>query len=385
MIKRIFVIVLYLAFSSAAFTQSKDPVINILKKSHDFGEIKEAKGIVKYRFTFINKGGAPVLIKNVKTSCGCTTSNYSKIPVLPGEMGFFDISFDPANRPGPFNKRITLYTNAINNPTNVNIKGVVIGEKQESILNPKTTAEKYRFNVGPLKVSTNHVAFNKVDFRKVETKSMLVYNPQKMPVSLSFEKIPRHIGIQVISKDKSVDVNGEVKDYPKILMPGEEAEVIITYDAVAKDDWGFLFDRLTYKINDEVIDNTKLSVSANIVETFEELSEEEKEQAPRIEFKTKTHSFDTIYEGDIVSYKYNFVNKGKSPLILRKVKASCGCTTPSIGSKIIKPGQSSYVVAEFDSKGRGGKQSKTVTVTTNDPLNTTAVLRLDVYVKQSEK
>src|SRR3989337_1775004 len=81
------------------------------KTVHDFGTVKEDGGPVSYEFTFVNMGKEPVIIANVKASCGYTTPGWTMEPVLPGKKGFVKAQFDPMNRPGTFNKTLTITSN----------------------------------------------------------------------------------------------------------------------------------------------------------------------------------------------------------------------------------------------------------------------------------
>ncbi|MEL6256745.1 MAG: DUF1573 domain-containing protein, partial [Bacteroidota bacterium] len=88
-------------------------------------------------------------------------------------------------------------------------------------------------------------------------------------------------------------------------------------------------------------------------------------------------------EGEKVDVAYKFTNTGKSDLKILSVKASCGCTASAPKDDVIKAGMSSEIIASFNSKGRKGPQSKTITVKTNDPDQPTLVLRLKVEVEQN--
>lgn len=88
-----------------------------------------------------------------------------------------------------------------------------------------------------------------------------------------------------------------------------------------------------------------------------------------IEFKQMTYDFGKVMEGEIVEHDYKFTNTGSEPLVLKKVKASCGCTVPTWPRNAIAPGESSIIHAKFDTKRRGRKggapQNKSITVTGN--------------------
>jgi hypothetical protein len=106
-----------------------------------------------------------------------------------------------------------------------------------------------------------------------------------------------------------------------------------------------------------------------------------------IEYAETTYDFGEATEGDKVRHLYTFKNTGTEPLVISNAKGSCGCTVPDWPREPIAPGESSEIVVEFDTKGKGsveGKpQTKRVTVTANtDPVNT--FLTITGTVKKTE-
>ena len=87
--------------------------------------------------------------------------------------------------------------------------------------------------------------------------------------------------------------------------------------------------------------------------------------APEITFENTTHDFGELTEGPKATYKFNFVNTGNEPLIITKCKATCGCTVAKCPEQPIMPGESGFIIAEFDTKGKISNFSKSVTVTSN--------------------
>ncbi len=89
----------------------------------------------------------------------------------------------------------------------------------------------------------------------------------------------------------------------------------------------------------------------------------------KIKFKDEVYDFGKVKDGTLVEHDYEFVNDGENPLVLKNVKASCGCTTPSWPRDPIAPGKTGKIHAAFDSKGRGSEggsvQNKSITVTGN--------------------
>jgi len=95
---------------------------------------------------------------------------------------------------------------------------------------------------------------------------------------------------------------------------------------------------------------------------------------PVMTFENTKHDFGTLHEGDVVTYVYKFQNTGKSPLIINRIKASCGCTVPSNWKKApIMPGEKSEFTVKFNTRNKIHKQHKTVTVYCNTKNKTERV------------
>ena len=86
---------------------------------------------------------------------------------------------------------------------------------------------------------------------------------------------------------------------------------------------------------------------------------------PVIEFDTMEHDFGTVTEGQKVIHIYKVTNTGKAPLIIQNAAPSCGCTVPDWTKTPIQVGETGFVKAEFDTKGKPGVNNKTITVTAN--------------------
>ena len=91
----------------------------------DFGEIKHDVPVVA-EFRFTNPGMIPLLISDVRPSCGCTVADFPKKPILGGTEGVIRVTFD-AKETGYFAKTITVYSNAQGGITKLYIKGIVKG------------------------------------------------------------------------------------------------------------------------------------------------------------------------------------------------------------------------------------------------------------------
>ena len=104
---------------------------------------------------------------------------------------------------------------------------------------------------------------------------------------------------------------------------------------------------------------------------------EEAQSLPKtkVEWAETTYNFGTETTGKTIKHTYKFKNVGDQPLKLTRVKASCGCTTPNYSKAEIAPGEEGFIDVSFNSSGKNGPQTKTITVTGNfEPMN--MVLRL---------
>lgn len=105
--------------------EQKTTGLTFKEESFNFGDIEKGKPAT-HEFTFKNTSDQTILITNVKASCGCTTPNWTKTPIKPGESGNVTATYNAAH-PGPFTKTVTVTTNDTDQNKILSIKGKVIG------------------------------------------------------------------------------------------------------------------------------------------------------------------------------------------------------------------------------------------------------------------
>jgi hypothetical protein len=84
-----------------------------------------------------------------------------------------------------------------------------------------------------------------------------------------------------------------------------------------------------------------------------------------ISFREYEHDFGKVKEGEKVACLFSFSNTGEGSLVIESVSASCGCTVPKYDKKPVPPGKNGMVEVVFNTAGRNGIQTKTVTVRSN--------------------
>lgn len=86
---------------------------------------------------------------------------------------------------------------------------------------------------------------------------------------------------------------------------------------------------------------------------------------PQIKFENEMHDFGNIKSGEKVTYDFKFKNTGEADLIIGNARGSCGCTVPNYPTEPISPGDEGKISVSFNSSGKSGFQTKTVTLVTN--------------------
>lgn len=361
--KKQFILLFFLTLTFCVFAQDKKPAITFEEISYDFGSVPEESGPVSHEFVFKNTGEAPIIISDVKASCGCTTPSWTKDPVSPGDTGRIIAEYNPLNRPGSFSKTISVTTNAEPNLTVLHIKGVVQPK-------PKTPEDDFPAQLGGLRTRYRSFNMGKITTKEPVTRSFDVYNDSDEPIIFSSTTVaPAYIQIEFA---------------PQELLPKQKGNINITYDATIKSGLGFSSDHIRLFTNEAEDSVKEFSVMATIEEYFPPMTKEELENAPRLLLEKKSHDFGEIKEGEVVKTNFVFTNTGRSPLNIRETKANCGCTVSRPDKDTLEPGESSKITVSFNSRGRRGKQIKSITIFSNDPTAPTKQLTITATVNTTK-
>lgn len=123
--KRVFIcFILAMLTTSLAAQEKVGPKMTFDSATHNFGDVERKGGDLVKEFRFVNDGDEPLVIKKITKSCSCTTVNYSRKPVMPGQSGVISIKYEPHKvEEGVFNRVIQIYTNASNKARILAIQG----------------------------------------------------------------------------------------------------------------------------------------------------------------------------------------------------------------------------------------------------------------------
>ena len=135
------------------------PAIVFEEVKYDFGSVVQG-GTVDHTFKFKNTGTAPLVISNIGVSCGCTTPEWTKAPVMPGKSGTIAAHFNSTGKMGMQNKVLTIESNATAGSTTVSLVGEVKEASATANAAPQMSVTE-----------TTSVANTKGDGKKVKEKS----------------------------------------------------------------------------------------------------------------------------------------------------------------------------------------------------------------------
>ncbi|MFT4848679.1 MAG: hypothetical protein ACI83B_001214 [Sediminicola sp.] len=119
--KKLILLTLVVLVNFATNAQAK---ISFKSETVNYGEIAKGSDGVRV-FEFTNTGNAPLIISEVKSSCGCTVPKKPDGPIAAGASNTIQVKYD-TNRVGPIRKTITVYSNADEPIKALKIKGEVL-------------------------------------------------------------------------------------------------------------------------------------------------------------------------------------------------------------------------------------------------------------------
>ena len=334
---------------------SMGQTITFDKTTHDFGKINEADGRVTTVFTFTNGGDAPLVLSNVRASCGCTTPKWTREPIEPGQSGEITVTYNPQGRPGRFQKTVTVTSNTTEATTKLYIKGEVLPK-------PVNPAEKYPVKMGDLNLKRRTLNFGSIVQGTHKTQE------------IEYTNLTDH--------DVTVDVLvNSLENYikPEVTLttvkPNETGKIVITFLSEECPLYGPVNNTLYVVVNGqkEMKEKFAISINSNIREDFSKMTVEERQKAPIVELEREIN-LGTVKKGKKASFKIQLGNVGGgSALYVRRVVLNDPMITVLAPKSAIKAGRKGEIKLDINTIASNGETveaasySRVATVITNDP------------------
>ncbi|MBP9019103.1 MAG: DUF1573 domain-containing protein [Bacteroidales bacterium] len=333
--------------------------IEFNKTIHDFGYIDMNSGPRSCSFIFKNISNQPVVIQTVISSCGCTTPEWTKSPVKPGEKGKIDVTFLNDQGPYPFDKSLTVYVTGSSRPIVLRVKGIVTQK-------PKTLRQQYPVKIGQLGLKRNPVELGQIQYGTISKGAVEVVNLAGNPIKISFTDFSKGFYINAV---------------PDLVPENGKTDLIFSIDTKAANNWGTTIFSASPVINGKKADRP-IQIKATILENFADMSKAELDKAPLPIFRRSSFSFGEVNEGSTVKCSFDFRNTGKSDLIIRQIQYSEDGIIAKYKDKIPASG-SSKIEIEINTKNMSGEKNFVVTLVTNSP--TRPIINLIISGKVTNK
>ena len=163
----------------------------------------------------------------------------------------------------------------------------------------------------------------------------------------------------------------------KELKPGESTNISVTFNSKGRK--GPQTKIVTVTTNDPEKPSISLSIKCNII--VKEVKENN--IGAKIFFPETQHDFGVVEEGKKLEYTFKFQNNGTESLVIKDVKTSCGCTAAVVSENTVKPGKDGSIKVNFDTKNRSGRNSKSITVVSNDTKEPNKVITIYADVQKN--
>ncbi|MDR3220010.1 MAG: DUF1573 domain-containing protein [Dysgonamonadaceae bacterium] len=324
-----------------AFAQNEK--ISFNEMVHDFGVIGYKDGKVSCNFVVTNKSDAPLVISDVKASCGCTTPSWTKEPIEPGKTGTITAVYSPTGV-ASFSKSITVYTN-LSNPVTLQIKGEVVNGV--SVGGTQLPSRDYVEAFGDYALKTKTLNFDRVGAGELKTLHLEVFNKSDKPIAQKVQKLPKYITVK----------------FSEAAVPAKkEAVVEVTLDTKVAGLYGNLQGEINLLINGV---SCAFPYSATILDNFEKWLPEKRVNSGRINVNFSQIDFGNFSKGNSRTIKIS--NSGKTQLNIRNIQLSNPLITVSKKQFSVNPGEIEGVTITVNETMLKSALSSTITIVSDDP------------------
>ena len=370
-----------MAAGTAAAQSTFGNVVSVDKVSHDFGDIFTDQGPVSCTYTFTNISNKPILLLQAVSSCGCTTTEWTREPIQPGKTGTVNAEFDNNDGPYPFDKTITVYVSELKNPIVLHLRGSAHD-------NARPLKESYTLIIGNMGVKSLEIKAGTLSQRETKSGTVAIANVGRTPMKVEFTNVSEGLSVQV---------------YPNPVPARSVANLTYTIES-SRERWGKnwyyatpVIDGRVYKATGKIPaaeqpvedlhfytePNSRLGIGKSEIgfwavtkENFAGIPSETKEEMSNPSFTKSTVNFGKLASGAKTTLTFEYTNKGKRDCEFFKLDADCS-NVKVLEMNKTAPGKKGRIVVELDTKGMPkGENIIALTLITNSALRPVISLQI---------
>lgn len=316
------------------------------------------KHAVKTEFKMKNSGDKPLLISDVKTSCGCTTVSYPKDAIAPGKKFTVSAVYD-AKQLGHFQKEVGIYSNASDKPLLLTLKGVVVAKKSNF-------KGEYPYTLGNLLTDKNEILFDDVNRGDMPIQQVHILNNSDQTMEPQLMHLPPYL-------------RGDVK--PARLAPGRSATVTLQVDSKQITDLGLKQTQIYLGAfpGDKVSPEKQLDINIILIPSFGKQTQEQLAAAPRLQLSKGRINIGSFEEKAKKKDELEITNIGKSTLSIRSLQIIGTGLEVSLNNQQIEAGESAKLkVTGFRDLIEKSRTVPKVLLITNDPTQPKVLINVDL-------
>lgn len=343
------------------------PQATWLERKYDFGVFKEQDGKVTCQLRVVNTGTDSLIIVKAQAGCGCTAVTFPNEAILPGDTATVGMTYNPSGRLGQFTKQAIIFTNTVPNRTILEISGNVIPTSA-------TLDKQYPVSAGNLHISKQIMPMGEITRGNSKSQYLSAYNASTDTLVVDVLGGNEHIHPAVV---------------PDTVLPAQVTALTVHYLSGYAPQWGLNTDTLTLTCHPlrqhspAAVDTAVVLVMAQVVESFSNLTDEQLAKAPVVGVDCGDRlDFGTVTPGQVETRTFTITNKGKNPLIIRRLWAPNGeGITAQARKSELKRGKSTTVTVKVDtSRQQGETLNVPLTLMTNDPTTPRLTIRLVGFI-----
>lgn len=333
-----------------------------LEQKHDFGAFDEELGMVYCDFRLVNTGDEPIAIINARANCGCTRPEYTRDPIVPGDTAVIRVGYDPKGRPGRFMKYVNVDLDCPPARSSLTIQGTVIGASN-------TLKSRFPVSLGPMKLRSKIIAYGEITKGHTGGQYLEGYNASADTLRPVVKDVPSYISVLV---------------EPAAVPPGDRFVISTILHSDRIDSWGLVTDSMKVMPSASSPESVTVETVAILGEDFSKLSAAEREKAPVIDTDLTAIDLRRITRGSSpVRSSFTITNKGKSPLIIRRISCPDKAIEVRLKNDRIKPGKSEKVEVTVNPALIGDTEllNARINIIANDPDHPSTMVRVVAEVK----